>query len=86
MIDFRLSLFWGSSPRVRGEVTHHLLSFCRDGIIPAGAGRRRFYEARFGEGWDHPRGCGEKCVRNATQACVAGSSPRVRGEGNNKEA
>ena len=71
----------GSSPRVRGEVIlvrygAHVL-----GIIPAGAGRSTASPARNDVERDHPRGCGEKSSSNASVACVAGSSPRVRGEG-----
>ena len=51
-----------------------------DGIIPAGAGRRRL-ELDYPEGGrDHPRGCGEKHLRAARHRAPGGSSPRVRGE------
>ena len=50
----------GSSPRVRGKDA----AFCEaadvEGIIPAGAGKRKNEKTPTGGPWDHPRGCGEK--------------------------
>ena len=65
---------------MRGEVLKVIFGFLSFGIIPAGAGRR--YKAFGGarEGWDHPRGCGEKRRRRGGRQRAAGSSPRVRGE------
>ena len=71
----------GSSPRVRGEVVDAQFRTSEVGIIPAGAGRRI---DRGGQGvgqGDHPRGCGEKSVPSPSSAESSGSSPRVRGEG-----
>ena len=71
----------GSSPRVRGEATLRPPPRRRSGIIPAGAGRSFPVLCAHLADEDHPRGCGEKCVRSCTMPTARGSSPRVRGEG-----
>ena len=52
-----------------------------EGIIPAGAGRRRVQYHQTPGPRDHPRGCGEKLASIFLRFGSVGSSPRVRGEG-----
>ncbi len=70
----------GSSPRVRGEAYGKLGIISAAGIIPAGAGRRRFSRNIQSIIRDHPRGCGEKMAKVKEDWPAMGSSPRVRGE------
>ena len=70
----------GSSPRVRGEEQLRPRSRRRDGIIPAGAGRRFITAPPPSRRRDHPRGCGEKDEDDEDDPAPLGSSPRVRGE------
>ena len=70
----------GSSPRVRGKRRLKHPSICRDGLIPACAGKtsrignqRRTWRA-------HPRVCGENLQDLSLTRLLAGSSPRVRGK------
>ena len=71
----------GSSPRVRGEVSLPPWRGGGRGIIPAGAGRSQNRFAALRRIRDHPRGCGEKMACVARSEMEQGSSPRVRGEG-----
>ena len=71
----------GSSPRVRGKVTLPGAAATPTGIIPAGAGKRGLPSWRACQGWDHPRGCGEKLSAHVASVAEQGSSPRVRGKG-----
>ena len=71
--------FEGSSPRMRG--THNAI---RDidfvnGIIPAYAGNTYANTDGCILSGDHPRVCGEHCVRAPFSKPVPGSSPRMRG-------
>ena len=50
----------GSSPRVRGKAKRLKCVRACQGIIPAGAGKRRRLSPVLLLGRDHPRGCGEK--------------------------
>ena len=70
----------GSSPRVRGKGAQVLNFSLMSGIIPAGAGKRRYNSRTFRGGWDHPRGCGEKWKMLPWIVLWPGSSPRVRGK------
>ena len=74
------SLIMGSPPRVRGKEGLNPLLMCSMGITPACAGKRRgaLYKRQKGE--DHPRVCGEKCIRSAVPMGHLGSPPRVRGK------
>ena len=69
----------GSSPRMRG--TQCLVADLEDGdgIIPAHAGNTRAYTRTLPSARDHPRACGEHSDSASTNACFAGSSPRMRG-------
>ncbi len=70
----------GSSPRVRGD-RDHAGALCRNtGLIPACAGRPlRSSCGSTGEG-AHPRVCGATVVPSSPPVMVSGSSPRVRGD------
>ena len=70
----------GSSPRVRGKGDFGRGQVIGIGIIPAGAGKRRFRAGSGHRNWDHPRGCGEKRYHLASFFDSMGSSPRVRGK------
>ena len=70
----------GSSPRVRGKDDLALHRGYRQGIIPAGAGKRDTRSALESQRRDHPRGCGEKLSASAAGRGLPGSSPRVRGK------
>ena len=76
----RRSSITGSSPRVRGEAYKPFPVAPFAGIIPAGAGRRRWRQPRRWPPRDHPRGCGEKFASSSPTRRRRGSSPRVRGE------
>ena len=49
------------------------------GIIPADAGSTACSADYRPSSTDHPRGCGEHCVRSKHAASRCGSSPRMRG-------
>ena len=70
----------GSPPRVRGKAEPLAVDGDITGITPACAGKRPPpfgpYECRG----DHPRVCGEKCVKLHCQLVRLGSPPRVRGK------
>ena len=70
----------GSSPRVRGKGAQVLNFSLMSGIIPAGAGKRRYNSRTFRGGGDYPRGCGEKWKMLPWIVLWPGSSPRVRGK------
>ena len=69
----------GSPPRVRG--TGRIIYRCnsKHGITPACAGNRLILCAMVKFAWDHPRVCGEQCIKSAFRSCLQGSPPRVRG-------
>ena len=71
---------FGSPPRVRGEVSHLLLSRYAFRITPACAGRSRVDGGRRQIHRDHPRVCGEKSAKASSTLKTWGSPPRVRGE------
>ena len=50
------------------------------GIIPAHAGKSGAYARKSAGCQDHPRSCGEKLQRAATQPSALGSSPLMRGK------
>ena len=71
----------GSSPRVRG--TGPPARTCRrpHRFIPACAGNRAATRLERSSAPVHPRVCGEQSSRRASPSCAHGSSPRVRGTG-----
>ena len=58
-----------------GDVPDH-----RAGITPAHAGKRNAKRKAGTKNEDHPRPCGEKVARSATQLAVGGSPPPMRGK------
>ncbi len=69
----------GSSPRVRGTVTHRIRDNRARRFIPAGAGNSHA-PCRHGHCPPvHPRGCGEQLPTPISSSRNNGSSPRVRG-------
>ena len=71
----------GSSPRVRGTVIEKTSTGKYRGIIPACAGNSMPVLIDNNRSWDHPRVCGEQVTVEWLEACLRGSSPRVRGTG-----
>ena len=71
---------WGSPPRVRGKDEKVLDDRADLRITPAGAGKSTKLTMPIWRHRDHPRGCGEKCVRNSFTKLKRGSPPRVRGK------
>ncbi len=71
----------GSSPRVRGAVRPRTAGRRRDGLIPAGAGSGTGACAQTPPVRAHPRGCGERVSGASGVRRSMGSSPRVRGAG-----
>ena len=69
----------GSSPRMRGALTVHLLFLHISRIIPADAGSTTTYPAPDDYVEDHPRGCGEHEFARPSYGLAPGSSPRMRG-------
>ena len=69
----------GSSPRMRGARQANMIRMIRGRIIPADAGSTCSRKACGCLDQDHPRGCGEHCRSRSRAACLAGSSPRMRG-------
>ena len=73
-------LIWrGSSPRVRGRLSHQTRGSHRPGLIPASAGQTPHNVHRMGQRGAHPRECGADCASRPPPGLVVGSSPRVRG-------
>ena len=70
----------GSPPQVRGKAEYAALSDAKEGITPAGAGKRKkALKPRWNRG-DHPRGCGEKSIYGGAHHISIGSPPQVRGK------
>ena len=76
---FRVILWWGSSPRMRGARLEPTMGSGWLGIIPAYAGSTQGRDSLPYHLGDHPRVCGEH--RQGRRCCSgrAGSSPRMRG-------
>ena len=70
----------GSSPRVRGKPSAIRIAMRRIRIIPASAGQTPLMSDSRISPPDHPRECGANGEHDAEFACLAGSSPRVRGK------
>ena len=69
----------GSSPRVRGTDSAHIVVSSRSRFIPACAGNSRPVQAPILDYPVHPRVCGEQLGRGIGRSSWIGSSPRVRG-------
>ena len=70
----------GSSPRIRGECCHCVVSTLVRGIIPANTGRIGGVVDIVYESPDHPREYGENRSVASADMIDRGSSPRIRGE------
>ena len=69
----------GSSPRMRGAQSRHVIPDDDRGIIPAYAGSTNEMDLTLCRPEDHPRVCGEHAARNKLEEWKQGSSPRMRG-------
>ena len=69
----------GSSPRMRGALQVRQDRLGLHGIIPADAGSTVIERGCALVLQDHPRGCGEHCLKLTLPDFIAGSSPRMRG-------
>lgn len=74
------SIWWGSPPRMRGEVEPVVAATTPPGITPAHAGRRIGRVAGVLQVEDHPRACGEKICSASAWYGLTGSPPRMRGK------
>ena len=81
-----VSLFRGSSPRMRGTPNPINLNVNTFGIIPAYAGNTDRTRSKCSEYRDHPRVCGEHPYFAITRDDNKGSSPRMRGTQNPQSA
>ena len=75
-----VSLFDGSSPRVRGKQLGDYSLQAKQRIIPASAGQTDQGQSERGLGTDHPRECGANVGGVNVVSSPFGSSPRVRGK------
>ena len=69
----------GSSPRMRGTLSHAVEFSLHAGIIPAYAGNTILLSPTMVFRWDHPRVCGEHSFAVCWIRRKRGSSPRMRG-------
>ena len=76
---FSFSLL-GSPPHVRGKDCFDGLPKKSTGITPACAGKRQGQSVPNGSYKDHPRMCGEKCIKFLIGTLFEGSPPHVRGK------
>ena len=74
-------LISGSSPRVRGTVVGTRCAAAIDRFIPACAGNGTPAAATAARAAVHPRVCGERIPGHSVVVASSGSSPRVRGTG-----
>ena len=70
----------GSSPLTRGKHGRVSCGGCREGLIPAHAGKTCNPPRRTAGGWAHPRSRGENWRMAALTAWLWGSSPLTRGK------
>ena len=70
----------GSPPRMRGKQNLDTFSKIRTRITPAHAGKTAIVADVSARRQDHPRACGENCVRVAESGAGSGSPPRMRGK------
>ena len=80
VLDWRVYLLVGSSPRMRGKPVCVQAFAVRTRIIPAHAGQTMPKMLSIDLCTDHPRACGANAQRDERAATVAGSSPRMRGK------
>ena len=77
---FKMAFSLGSPPRMRGKVKKTVLDLSRLGITPAYAGKSASLNVLTLVFRDHPRVCGEKRARLASERPTQGSPPRMRGK------
>ena len=70
----------GSPPHMRGKGSCLSVKSLKARITPAHAGKRQEECAEVAQEWDHPRTCGEKFGRYASQKDTMGSPPHMRGK------
>ena len=78
--SLKLTVWLGSSPRVRGKLWDLVAVFVNAGLIPACAGKTFPAMSRVRYIRAHPRVCGENTNDTISAALEGGSSPRVRGK------
>ena len=72
-------LLVGSPPRLRGTLKNRPERRLRFRITPAPAGNTVFPRSSRWLVKDHPRACGEHCLRAPLEFLMTGSPPRLRG-------
>ena len=70
----------GSPPPMRGKASDTRRPVCKAGITPAYAGKRSAVVLCGMKKKDHPRLCGEKCIRPCASPMTRGSPPPMRGK------
>ena len=65
---------------MRGKPVAKQLWHRRVGITPAGAGKTLPRPTSSATFWDHPRRCGENCLKKSESRKKTGSPPQVRGK------
>ena len=70
----------GSSPRMRGKLSHFKLLDVKLRIIPAHAGQTMSTRSLMTKHVDHPRACGANTYSPKIPQLSCGSSPRMRGK------
>ena len=77
---FRVALFRGSPPRMRGQPDYDTRLPDSHGITPADAGTTKLGIVHSVQCTDHPRGCGDN--GSCGRICIpdVGSPPRMRGQ------
>ena len=85
VFQLRASSSWlGSPPHVRGKGNRCRGGVKQKGITPACAGKSDHARHVVIIVWDHPRMCGEKCLKSKRRTHNEGSPPHVRGKGDSK--
>ena len=77
--DDAAQVSWGLSPRLRGNVVHHMFTHGRVGSIPALAGERWEGRIRQATRQVYPRACGGTFMGRGLGHFFEGLSPRLRG-------
>ena len=75
-----ITVYSGSSPRMRGKHADKTIYDLQDRLIPAYAGKTPFQIGPIDAEKAHPRVCGENQLRKAEADLSDGSSPRMRGK------
>ena len=80
MLEAELDGNTGSPPQVRGKLATIFTNLLKYRITPAGAGKTPDSQKLLAHPEDHPRRCGENCIRNSQYHRPLGSPPQVRGK------